>query len=174
MKCTEINAGRAPSRWKRMLTGSFYTTALVVFSLTQAGGCGKKATGLTEELMGHKIANLGDVTGLNLNGDNPLEGNAEAIANGAKHYETMCMVCHGQGGQGNTGPDLLDNAWLHGGDNFSLYNVISNGIRLEHMKMNPPRGKMPAYKNILGSRRILEVMAWLADQKKKTSEHSGF
>jgi mono/diheme cytochrome c family protein len=156
----------------RILSTNLAKPAFVFLISLLIFGCGKKSD-LKENLSDHKIATLGDNLELAENGENPLEGNTEAIANGARHYAAMCAVCHGEGAQGNTGPDLLDNAWLHGSDNFSIYNIMMNGVTTENMKMNPPRGKMPPYKNIFGSRRILEIMAWLSDQKKKLKDNPG-
>lgn len=152
---------------------ALFLPLLFIISLSMHYGCGKKESDIKAKLAENKVANLADVTELESNGDNPLEGREEAIQNGGRHYAAMCAVCHGEGGQGNTGPDLLDDAYLHGGDNFSIYSIIMNGIRLEHIEMNPPRGKMPGYKNIFGSHRVLEVMAWLSAQKSKQKENPG-
>ncbi|MDH4263283.1 MAG: c-type cytochrome [Spirochaetia bacterium] len=169
MEFRKKNTGSRKIKKVSLVFSVFYITTVFGFSFVTF--CNSKKTSLKEQLIDHKISTLMDTTELNQNGENPLEGNAEAIAKGAVHYSTMCSVCHGTGAQGSTGPDLLDNAWLHGNDNYATYNIIMNGIRLENMKMNPPRGKMPPYKNILGSHKILEIMAWLADQKSKLKEN---
>jgi len=150
-----------------MRTGFFLCVMGIIL---YQGACKKEDTEIKEKLMGHKIATLNDNLELMANGVNPLEGDKRAISNGGEHYAAMCVVCHGEGGQGSTGPDLLDDYWLHGSDNFSIYNTVMNGIPIEHIKMNPPRGKMPGYKNILGSYRVLELMAWLADQKNRLNQ----
>jgi cytochrome c-L len=40
-------------------------------------------------------------------GDNDYLGNADAIADGRKLYESNCIVCHGADGTGNMGPTLV-------------------------------------------------------------------
>ncbi|MDH4199211.1 MAG: c-type cytochrome [Spirochaetia bacterium] len=137
--------------------------------------CGKKPDNISpdstsKELSDHKIISLSDAADLTVNGENPLESNPEAIAHGKGHYAAMCVVCHGENARGNVGPDLLDDVYLHGEDNFSEYKVLMGGISTDHMKMNPPRGKMPGYKNILGPHKVLEIMAWLADAKKNAKD----
>ena len=40
-------------------------------------------------------------------GDNDYRGNAEAIADGKKLYESNCVVCHGADATGKMGPTLV-------------------------------------------------------------------
>src|SRR5210317_586533 len=39
-------------------------------------------------------------------------GDPAQIEAGAGHYNTYCMVCHGDAGQGLIGPNLTDKYWL--------------------------------------------------------------
>lgn len=147
--------------------------SMVFFSMAAfLSYCGKKQEkkNMDKQLTDHKIISLADPIGLGENGENPLENNPEAIKNGAEHFQAMCGVCHGQDARGNLGPDLLDEFWLHGSDNFTIFDILMNGISIENMKMNPPRGKMPGYRDILGPRKVLEVMAWLSSAREKVAE----
>jgi cytochrome c oxidase cbb3-type subunit 3 len=49
-----------------------------------------------------------------------LLSDAGTIGNGQKIFATNCVACHGDKGQGGVGPNLTDNAWLHGGDIQSI------------------------------------------------------
>jgi cytochrome c oxidase cbb3-type subunit III len=56
-------------------------------------------------------------------------------------YETHCAVCHGQGGEGLIGPNLTDDAWLHGGDAMDVFRSIRDGIPSAGMpNWGPPLG----------------------------------
>jgi cytochrome c oxidase cbb3-type subunit 3 len=55
-------------------------------------------------------------------------GNSEHIEAGEVQFNTYCLVCHGDAGQGLIGPNLTDKYWVHGNTNVDLFNVISNGV----------------------------------------------
>jgi cytochrome c oxidase cbb3-type subunit 3 len=60
------------------------------------------------------------------------ELNGFAVNAGAAVFRTWCAQCHGSGAAGAVGyPNLLDNAWLWGGDIESIYLTIKHGIRNE-------------------------------------------
>ena len=60
------------------------------------------------------------------------ELNGFAVNAGAAVFRTWCAQCHGSGAAGAVGyPNLLDNAWLWGGDIESIYTTIKHGIRNE-------------------------------------------
>jgi len=129
--------------------------------------CGKKK-GTDEAFQDEKqvqvMSDIGDPMGLDENGKNPLRGNKAAIEAGEKHFRTLCANCHGADAKGMIGPNLTDDQWLHTDNDKGVYDLISKGIGADQMKQNPPKGPMPQFKNTLGERRILEVMAWLADK----------
>jgi cytochrome c oxidase cbb3-type subunit 3 len=69
---------------------------------------------------------------------------------GQKHFQTICMACHGMDGTGNQmlgAPNLTDGIWLYGG----------NPADIEYTVVNGRTGKMPAHEGILNEdkRRIL-------------------
>ncbi len=57
-----------------------------------------------------------------------LASDRTVISNGATLYATRCMPCHGDKGQGTIGPNLTDDAWIHGGQIMDIHKVISNGV----------------------------------------------
>lgn len=74
----------------------------------------------------------------------------EMAAAGQKHFQTICMACHGMDGTGNQmlgAPNLTDDIWLYG----------SNPADIEYAVVNGRNGKMPAHESILNEdkRRIL-------------------
>jgi len=52
----------------------------------------------------------------------------DRVADGRKLFETYCVVCHNDQGQGNIGPNLTDEYWLHGGAPTDILDTIVNGV----------------------------------------------
>lgn len=76
---------------------------------------------------------------------------AEAAAGGTIFAE-QCAVCHGARGEGNIGPNLTDDAWLHGGDPVAIHTTIAAGVM--------DKG-MPAWGNTLGPQAVRRVTAFV-------------
>ena len=80
-----------------------------------------------------------------------LKSNA-AITKGKKVFKGSCVTCHGAKGQGGAGPNLIDKYWLHGGSTEDIIKTISFG--------KPDLG-MPPWKNVLGVKKIQDVVAYI-------------
>jgi cytochrome c oxidase cbb3-type subunit 3 len=50
------------------------------------------------------------------------------LIQGRKTFHIHCLQCHGQGGVGGMGPNLTDEATLHGGDYEDILNTVTNGV----------------------------------------------
>lgn len=103
---------------------------------------------------------------------NPYRGDAAAIAAGQKTFSGICAACHGPEGKGLIGPNLMDDQWLHPGADGKMtekdvFNVVMNGVDMEHVKQNPPKGPMPAHKGSLGAEGVWQVISFL--ETKNTS-----
>lgn len=83
---------------------------------------------------------------------------ASDIDEGKTIYSEMsCFACHGMNGEGNAiGPNLTDNAWIHGCDFQSVFNIIKNG--------SVAKG-MAAYKTQLSDSRIQLVTSYVLSLK---------
>ncbi len=81
-----------------------------------------------------------------------LSKDTAAVERGAAVFKQNCLACHGAEGQGQVGPNLTDNYYLHGAKPKDSYQVISAGI-LE-------KG-MPAWKTVLGATKVQEVTAFV-------------
>ena len=53
---------------------------------------------------------------------------AGALAKGKEVYAARCAPCHGATGGGVIGPNLTDDAWIHGGSLVEIKTVIENGV----------------------------------------------
>jgi len=59
---------------------------------------------------------------------NPFANNAAAAAAGRAAYEQACVSCHGAAGQGDRGPALNTNRFVHGGEDGDLFHTIRSGV----------------------------------------------
>ncbi|NHA03350.1 c-type cytochrome [Mucilaginibacter sp. HC2] len=50
------------------------------------------------------------------------------IASGQAIFKSTCAPCHGEHAQGNVGPNLTDDYWLHGGKINDLFKTIKYGV----------------------------------------------
>jgi cytochrome c oxidase cbb3-type subunit 3 len=83
---------------------------------------------------------------------NPYEGNANALATGAKLYVAYnCIDCHGADGSGAMGPSLADGRWHFGGTAPEVYESIFQGR---------PDG-MPAWGSLLSSDQIWMLVTYV-------------
>jgi cytochrome c oxidase cbb3-type subunit 3 len=58
---------------------------------------------------------------------NPLEGNPQAISNGAAMFRNRCAGCHGPDAHGYLGPDLTG-FWAAGGTDGSMFDIVRRGV----------------------------------------------
>jgi cytochrome c oxidase cbb3-type subunit 3 len=70
------------------------------------------------------------------------------IAKGKEIYAANCASCHKSQGEGDAGPNLTDDYWLHGGDVKAIYHTIKNGV---------PGKSMIPWEPILGPEKIRDV-----------------
>jgi cytochrome c oxidase cbb3-type subunit III len=55
------------------------------------------------------------------------------LASGQAIFKQTCSPCHGEHAQGNVGPNLTDDYWLHGGKISDLFKTIKYGIAAKGM-----------------------------------------
>jgi cytochrome c oxidase cbb3-type subunit 3 len=104
------------------------------------------------------------VVALNADGSNPFRGDAAAIAAGEKTYTGTCAACHNKDMTGVVGPNLVDTTWLHGNTDSEVFQVVMEGVPADKLMQDPPKGPMPAHKQSVGAKRVLEVMAFIASK----------
>lgn len=77
---------------------------------------------------------------------------AESIAAGKNAFMTYCKACHGDFGQGNVGPNLTDEFWIHGGGIKNIFNTVTEGV--------PAKG-MISWKSQLSPKVIQQVGSYI-------------
>ena len=75
-----------------------------------------------------------------------------ALANGKSLFDMNCAVCHRADGGGLIGPNLTDDAWLHGGTPEAIHATIVTGV-LE-------KG-MPPWERLLKPEQVNAVTAYV-------------
>lgn len=75
-----------------------------------------------------------------------------AIASGKEVFTTYCAPCHGAAAEGNIGPNLTDQYWIHGGTPTAVIATITNGA--------PEKG-MPAWGAVVGDKKVEHVAAYV-------------
>jgi cytochrome c oxidase cbb3-type subunit 3 len=89
-------------------------------------------------------------------------GDPALVAAGKRHFEALCIACHGAGGKGNPAlgaPDLSDGYWLYGGDFASIRSSIADGRS----------GTMPAHAPLIGAERARLAAAWVYSLSRRAS-----
>ncbi len=93
---------------------------------------------------------------------NPFAGNTSVLADGRRHYERHCAICHGLDGRAHTeigehlfpeASDLLDPV-VRGYSDGMLYYLIENGVH---------QSGMPAWKDVMRSDEIWKVATYIRD-----------
>jgi cytochrome c oxidase cbb3-type subunit 3 len=83
---------------------------------------------------------------------NPYEGNAAAIATGAKLFVAYnCVDCHGADGSGAMGPSLADGRWHFGGAPNEVFESIYQGR---------PEG-MPAWGSLISADQVWLLVSYV-------------
>lgn len=62
-----------------------------------------------------------------------LSKDTATVAKGQEIFKTNCVVCHRADGGGVIGPNLTDNAWLHGGKPTDIYKTVNEGVTSKGM-----------------------------------------
>jgi cytochrome c oxidase cbb3-type subunit 3 len=83
---------------------------------------------------------------------NPLEGNAQAISNGAGMFRTRCAGCHGPDAHGYLGPDLTG-FWAAGGTDDRMFDIVRRGV--------PGTEMPPADAQRVPDKEIWQVLAYV-------------
>lgn len=85
------------------------------------------------------------------------------VGAGRATFVANCVVCHGDRAQGDIGPNLTDDHWLHGGAPTSIYATVRDGVGA--------RG-MPQWGPVLGNRGVQSVAAYVITLR-DTNESGG-
>lgn len=99
---------------------------------------------------------------------NPLDGDPAAIAAGKALFAgKACAGCHGAEGGGGMCPPLVNDAWVYGSDDTTLYHLIREGsaaMRAHgYVRGNAEKvaGDMPPLGGALSEQETWQLLAWI-------------
>jgi cytochrome c oxidase cbb3-type subunit 3 len=144
-----------PPWWK---WGFYFTIAFAVFYLFSYHVAGTGKLSLQEYSDELKQAQHDKEERMKISSNNITEANVVAftdageLAEGKNIFEKNCVACHGNLGQGNVGPNLTDEFWLHGGGIKNVFNTITTGV---------PNKGMISWKAQLAPKQIQQVASFI-------------
>jgi cytochrome c oxidase cbb3-type subunit 3 len=156
---------RLPNWWLYTLYGSIVVFVIIWFSHIIARAVpsdGSKVDAAMAEISAAKMASSIDVSNDELFWE--MSSNPVFVAAGKQTFQSNCVACHLASMRGKSetptavGPDLTDQAWLHGGTPKEVYVTVSKGV--------PAKG-MLAWEPILGQKKTAEVVAYLLSHHAK-------
>ena len=110
-----------------------------------------KNDGLVTELLAVELATLAPEDDLH----------RYAVSRGASVFRAQCSQCHGSGAAGAKGyPNLLDDAWLWGGDVDNIAHTVAHGIRNE-TDFDARYSEMPAFDEIFSDEEVSDVVEYV-------------
>jgi cytochrome c oxidase cbb3-type subunit III len=74
------------------------------------------------------------------------------IASGQAIFKQNCVACHGDHAQGNVGPNLTDDYWLHGGKINEVFKTVKYGVLTKGM---------PTWEKVLSPKQISDVVNYI-------------
>jgi cytochrome c oxidase cbb3-type subunit 3 len=88
-----------------------------------------------------------------------LMADASMMNDANQLYAQRCAACHADKGQGLIGPNLTDNAWIHGsGTLMDIFNTVSKGVLQKGM---------PAWEMQLTPVQLRQITAFIGTQRGK-------
>jgi len=81
-----------------------------------------------------------------------FSADAERVTAGRAVFVQNCVVCHGERGEGKIGPNLTDDAWIHGGTPTAVFRLIRSGFAAKGM---------PQWGTVLGPRGTQNAAAYV-------------
>jgi len=97
--------------------------------------------------------------------ENPLAGDPAAVLAGKEIYEENCAGCHGDNGEGDIGPSLIDTVFLYvEGDlaDDDYYEIINNGTEEGNVEEGRSmKGGMPPFRGDLSKTEIWSVISFI-------------
>jgi len=156
---------RLPNWWLYTLYGSivFWVVYWFVYMIAHIMPTdGAQVDAAMAQISAAKMASSIDVSNDELFWE--MSGNPVFVDAGKQTYTSLCVPCHLPSLKGKTenpgavGPNLADQAWVHGGTPKEIYHTVAAGVLAKGM---------PAWEPVLGQKKSAEVVAYILSHHKK-------
>jgi cytochrome c oxidase cbb3-type subunit III len=150
---------RLPNWWLYTLYGAIVFWVVYWFVYMIAGLMptdGARVDAAMARIAATKMASSIDVTNDKLFWE--MSQNPVFVDAGKQTFNSLCIPCHLPSMRGKSenptavGPDLTDQAWIHGGTPKEVYNTVSKGVLAKGM---------PTWEPVLGQKKTAEVVAYV-------------
>ena len=125
-----------PRWWVWMWAGSFFFSVAYFFHYHVSQNGTSVADGYLQDMAEGRELEAKQSLAEPVNEDSlgKLMSNAALMSDAKSLFGLRCTPCHGQHAQGLIGPNLTDNAWIHGAGNLrDIYAVVEGGVASKGM-----------------------------------------
>ena len=144
-----------PAWWTWVFIISVFFSACYMFLMTVAAGDLSPNAEYERAAVANLKKKFGEIGTLEPNAETIVQymNEPEWLQLGAGVYKANCVTCHGPNAEGNSGPNLTDDAYLHVKSIEDIATVIIDGAKA---------GAMPAWGNRLHPNEVVLVSSYLA------------
>ncbi|QJR37022.1 cbb3-type cytochrome c oxidase N-terminal domain-containing protein [Gemmatimonas groenlandica] len=142
-----------PRWWLLTFAGTIIFSVIYVFNIGPVGNGKGRIADYEDDVKKFAAAHpapTGEISGDKLLA---MVKDKDALHEGEEEFKKYCASCHRMDAGGLIGPNLTDNAWIHGGRITDIYKTVTNGV-LE-------KG-MPAWGTMLKPEQVEQVVAYVA------------
>ena len=128
-----------PRWWVLSFWGTIIFAVLYVFNVAGIGTGAGRIAAYEKEMAAFRVAHPAPSGPTSADKLLAMTKDDREVAAGKAVFLKNCVVCHGPDGGGIIGPNLTDEAWIHGGKIEEINATITNGVLAKGM---PPWGKL--------------------------------
>ncbi len=148
-----------PRWWVRIFWGTFFFSLLYVLHFDFGRGLSIEESYTAEmEVVNAKRAQEALAQAASEETLSTMLADTSTVSQGKGVFAKRCAACHADEGQGNIGPNLTDDHWLHGSQLMDIYKTVSDGV--------PEKG-MPAWVRQLTPTELRQAVVFVASLRGK-------
>ena len=141
-----------PRWWLLTFAGTIIFSVIYLFNVGPVGNGKGRVADYEDDMKAFAAAHPAPTSDVSADKLLAMVKDKEAVHEGGETFKTYCASCHRMDGGGLIGPNLADNAWIHGGQITDIYKILVNGV-LE-------KG-MPSWSKMLKPEQLEQVVAYV-------------